>query len=43
MKYIGPFLPYIAFAAMTIVGMHYQYNWVIVFGIIAIFCYRVEC
>lgn len=42
MSYICVYLPYFAFAALVIGGLHYHNNWVITFGILAIFIYNVK-
>ena len=42
MRYICVYLPYFAFAALVIGGMYFENNWVIAFGIMALFCYDVK-
>ena len=42
MEYLCVYLPYFAFAAVVIGGMHYRYPWVIVFGLVFFFAYSTE-
>jgi hypothetical protein len=42
MNYICVYLPYFAFVALVIGGLHYHNSWVIAFGILAIFVYNVN-